>query len=644
MPEITRLPAIPLVLNDPYLSIWCAADRLTDADATHWAGERKRLLGEAAIDGAPYRFLGRGDAPAMETTALSVRATSTRAVYEAAGVRLTLAFTTPLLLDDPDTLSTPITFVDIATESLDGADHAVQVSFKVFDDICYDGLERPKLFSGAYRAGALNVGWTGQARQNVLGHSGDHITIDWGYLYLASADAVFHEADGLSVRANGGARLMIGYDDVASINYFGTPAKAYYARNGRTILDALADFDARRDALLSKCADFDDALDEMASARGGDDYRRICAAGYRHCIAAHKLIADERGDMVFLSKENDSNGCIGTVDVSYPSVPLFLKFNPEFVRAMCRPVLRFAKLPVWHYDFAPHDVGRYPQVLGQVYGVIRGGNDVKNGDVYPPYHLYPATVDAYDFHKQMPVEECGNMLVMIAAAAWADGNQDFAAPWMDTLEKWVRYLIEFGEDPGEQLCTDDFAGHLARNVNLSAKAVVGVACYARILRGAGRAEEADRFAAKAKAMAESWRARATAADGRTTLTFDGAGWSMKYNLVWDRVMELGLLPEDFYVAETDGYVARMNAYGLPLDSRRDYTKSDWILWVAAMAKPETFRALIAPVARYLRETGTRVPFSDWYDTVTGQYEHFIARSVQGGLYMPLLVKPAKAAE
>ncbi len=653
MERITRLPAIPLVLNDPYLSIWSAADRLTDVDTTHWAGERKRLLGEALIDGKAYRFLGLSDAAVMETVRLDVRATSTEAEYLAAGVRLTLTFTTPLLLNDPDTLSTPITFVDIAAESVDGAVHEVGVSFRVYDDICYDGLERPEMYSHTYAMDGLNVGWTGQTQQKVLCHSGDHITIDWGYLYVASACNVACEKDYIAVTAAGTLwektswSLMIAYDDVASINYFGTPTKAYYARNGKTIVEAIKEFAENREELLERCAEFDDLLDDLSTERGGEDFRYITSAAYRHAIAAHKLIADANGDMVFLSKENDSNGCIGTVDVSYPSIPLFLKFNPEFVRAMCRPVLHFASLPVWHYDFAPHDVGRYPQVLGQVYASVvrekaKGEDrkrDVKNGDVYPPFYLYPETEEAYDFRYQMPVEECGNMLVMIAAAAHFDGNNDFAANWMPTLEKWVRYLIEYGEDPGEQLCTDDFAGHLARNINLSAKAVVGVACYARILKAAGRDAEAAEYDAKAKEMAASWYKRAKADDGHTWLTFDGIGWSMKYNMVWDKIMGLGLLPVEFFTEETDSYVARLNTYGLPLDSRKTYTKSDWILWVAAMAKEETFAKLIAPIVKYLRETESRVAFSDWYDTVTGKYEHFIARSVQGGLFMPLILKP-----
>ena len=103
------------------------------------------------------------------------------------------------------------------------------------------------------------------------------------------------------------------------------------------------------------------------------------------------------------------------------------------------------------------------------------------------------------------------------------------------------------------------------------------------------------------------------------------------------MFDLGLMPKALYKRETESYVPRMNEYGLPLDSRADYTKSDWMMWCAAMAQDEeTRKQIIAPLAKYLRETKTRVPFSDWYDTKSGDYVAFIARSVQGGVFMPML--------
>ena len=398
----------------------------------------------------------------------------------------------------------------------------------------------------------------------------------------------------------------------------------------------MAELEEQYDCILSRCKALDEAVLAEAEEIGGSDYRLIAAAAWRHTFAAHKLIATPAGEPALLSKENDSNGCIGTVDVSYPSSPLFLRFAPRLVEALCRPVLEFASMPVWDCDFAPHDVGRYPIVNGQVYAV-RGCKDIEHsGGVFPPHYLYPAGSELYDFINQMPVEECGNMLIMLCAAAEETGDFTSIRKYRPLLDKWVQYLLDYGEDPGEQLCTDDFAGHLAHNVNLSAKAVSGVAMWGRALTAMG--EDGSALTAKAKALAESWLSRAKRDNG-TALTFDGDGWSMKYNLIWDRLLSLGLLPESFYAEETRSYLGKMNAYGLPLDSRSDYTKSDWLVWAASLApEKETFRAIIAPLARYLRETKTRVPFSDWYYTSTGDYVHFISRSVQGGMYMPFLMK------
>ena len=50
--SITRLPALPLIVNDPYFSIWCPGDKLTDCDTAHWAGAVKPLRGTIKIDGA----------------------------------------------------------------------------------------------------------------------------------------------------------------------------------------------------------------------------------------------------------------------------------------------------------------------------------------------------------------------------------------------------------------------------------------------------------------------------------------------------------------------------------------------------------------------------------------------------------------
>jgi len=645
--KITRLPSLPLITHDPFFSIWDPNFTPTGGETRHWCGSEKRILAGVEIDGKKMRIMGTGANPAMPCVAVDLTPLSTAYRYETMGVRLTMTFTSPLLPDDLDILSTPITYVRFQVEFIDGNTHKVAIHFGCNETFVYAGEKGPKFRSDDFEDDTLKYAYLGQMKQNPLSGSGDHLTIDWGYLFLASDEGDVRNNPQSIANALRfytcheepfTATLMVGYDDIASINYYGAMLPAYYARNGKTIIDAFREFHARKDEILSRCDAFDKALLKEAEELGGEDYALVICASYRQSVAAHKLVADRNGDILFISKENDSNGCAATVDVSYPSVPLFLLYCPELVRGMLRPIFKFSRMPVWIHDFAPHDAGRYPVLNGQIYGAHLRNKHYAHGDTVAPYYLYPATVDAFKLSGQMPVEECGNMILMVYSVCIADGNFDMAKENLDLLRKWSRYLTQYGEDPGEQLCTDDFAGHLKGNVNLSAKAIMGVAAYSKILEKLGEKEESVEMWKKAQEMAESWLRRADMG-GYTALTFEKVGWSQKYNLVWDKLFGWNLLPDSFYQSELASYLPHINEFGLPLDSRAAYTKSDWTMWIAAMTEDRTvFDALCAPLAHYLRERRSPVPFSDFYDTVDGVYVHFVARSVQGGTFMPLLVK------
>ena len=203
----------------------------------------------------------------------------------------------------------------------------------------------------------------------------------------------------------------------------------------------------------------------------------------------------------------------------------------------------------------------------------------------------------------------------------------------------MQYLITYGADPGEQLCTDDFAGHLAHNTNLSIKAIMGIESYSMILGQLGEVEAQDMYHKIAQDMAEDWEKRADAKDHYMLAFGEPDTWSLKYNLVWDKIFHTNLFSEKVYEKEFSWYMQKVNQYGVPLDNRADYSKSDWLCWCAAMTdNREQVGKLIYPVADYLENTKSRVPFGDWYDTVAGKYEHFIGRSVQGGIYMPIFRK------
>ena len=230
------------------------------------------------------------------------------------------------------------------------------------------------------------------------------------------------------------------------------------------------------------------------------------------------------------------------------------------------------------------------------------------------------------------------MLVMAANVAIADGDLTIIRENMDLLEMWVKYLEENGRDPENQLCTDDFAGHLAHNCNLSLKAIVGIAGLGILYGMLGDEAKKEHYIAEAKDMAKDWAMRASNGDGSYRLAFDREDtWSMKYNIVWDKLWGTGIMDKAVIASEFASYKKHVNPYGMPLDNRSTYTKSDWLVWTGTLAEERAdFEEYIAPMWEGYNRSLTRVPLTDWYFTVTAAKRGFQHRSVQGGLFLKLL--------
>lgn len=630
-----RAPSVPLITVDPYFSVWSPADRLTDKTVCHWTGKPNSMLGLVNVDGKIFRFMGVSDDAPAEQISLDIDALSTTYVFEAGMVRIKAFFLTPLLPDDPDLVSRPVSYLKLTYESVDSAKHSVGFTVSVSEEICLDKAGQSPVVASEADISGIPCMRMGNSEQNVLNRSGDDVRIDWGYFYLAakgkgasvtagktkyaSDDGKKTELTSLTASAEGEALIMFAYDDINSIIYFGKKLSSWWNRDGMTIEMAIEKAESSYDRLVKRCREFSDKLYIDACRAGGEQYAELLSLAYRQVFAAHKTACDEDGQLLFVSKECFSNGCAATVDVSYPSIPMFLHYNPEFVKGMMRPIFRFAASENWPYDFAPHDAGRYPILNGQYYGEKDGKHPME---------------------MQMPVEECGNMLIMAASVAVAQGNTSFIREHIDVLEQWAKYLIEYGQDPENQLCTDDFAGHLAHNCNLSLKAIMGLAGLSIIFRMLGAKRKAESYLKKAREMARVWLDTAKNGDGSYRLAFDREGtFSLKYNAVWDKLFGTGIFPAEAIQSELASYFRHVNPYGMPLDNRALYTKSDWIVWTATMFESDDdFRRFIEPVWRTYDRSPSRVPMNDWYDSVTSLMEHFQHRSVQGGLFIKLMEK------
>jgi len=575
---------------------------------------------------------------------IDINATQTIYQFTCGAIDLTLTFTSPLLINDPDILSKPVSYVSFKVKSNDSGAHNVQLYFGASTDLAVN-VPSQQVTVQQYKSGNLSLLKAGTVEQPVLKKKGDDLRIDWGYVFIAvplkqnatqsvsSVDFALKKftSDNIASQANitsgeslmlntmfsfGKVRsteiekfVMIGYDDLYAIQYFQQNLKGWWKlKPGTTIEKVLQQSYDDCSNVLSKC----DALNKMiyndALKAGGETYAKLCITAYRQSIAAHSLVESPQGELLFLSKENFSNGCINTVDVTYPSAPLFLAYNPQLMKGMLNGIFYYCeKSDEYTQPYAAHDLGTYPLANGQIYG------------------------------EGMPVEESGNMIILTAAIVKAEGNTDYAEKHWKTLTQWVAYLEKEGLDPANQLCTDDFAGHLARNANLSVKAIVGIACYAMLADMLKDHSTAEKYNAMAKDMAEKWQQLAGAGDHYALTYNDKNTWSQKYNLVWDKIMHLGLFPEAVYNKEIAYYLTKQNAFGLPLDSRKAYTKSDWIMWTSVLANnQQDFEKLIDPVYNYTTATPTRVPLSDWHETTDGSQVGFQARSVVGGYFIKVL--------
>ena len=655
-----RAPAAPLIAQDPYFSVWSATDKLADSFPVHWTGKVNALVSIVRVDGKPFLLMGAPaipgqSVPAMTQTDLAIRATNTVYTFADAGVEITLAFTNPNLPDDLMLLSRPATYLTWNVKATDGQKHDVKLYLDASAELCVNTTDQEVVGLRA-ETDAVDFLKLGTAAQEELVKSGDDLRVDWGYFIIAAdkgesqnviapaddvrakfaADGALTDADDANFpRAAEDAwpvvafsfdcgevgsepvakHAILAYDDGGyCMTWFGEKVRAYWRKDGETA-EGMLDLAAAQYAdVMARCADFDVQLWDRAAKLGGEKYASLCSISYPEAIAAHKLAVLPNGKSIFISKENFSGGCCGTVDVLYPGAPLFIVYSHELLKGTLNPIMEYSRNR-WPWPYAPHDLGFYPLNEGQIYG---GGEKTEE--------------------RQMPVEESANMLVLFDVVARLDGNVDYVVEYWDLLEQWAQYLLDKGFDPENQLCTDDFMGHLAHNVNLSAKAIVALACFADLCERAGKADEAKAFRKTAEEFVQQWVKLADSGD-HYRLAFDQPDtWSMKYNLVWDRLLDLNLFPKEVVAKELKYYEnVVLKPYGLPLDNRSDYAKIDWEVWTATLADDQAdFDALMKPVYDFVDATEPRVPLTDWYFASDAKMKGFRARSVIGGIFVKFL--------
>lgn len=639
-----KLPSYPIATIDPHFSIWSKADSINADDTYLWCGIRKRIEGTLTLDGEKLTFLGKNTNPAIPQTDCIITPYVSDYIFENDKVRLRFRTWTPFLFDDFSLFSLPVSYFETTLTSLDGEKHDAEISFTCFDELC-TGKKKAPVNKHTESFNCVPLIKMGLINQKPLNDSGDTFAADWGYVCLMGGK-VKALKEGISVSQSkcGMKRFdcsfILAYDDVLSINYFGEKLKGLWTESFSSIEEGMKYCLDNKKELFDRIRAQEKMIISDASGFG-KAYTNMLSAAARQVLAGHKLVRSAKDGLLYLSKECHSNGCINTVDVSYPAVPMYLIYAPELVKAMLTGIFRFADSDLWQADYAPHDIGRYPIACGQVYALANPVYLANTKRSYPGIYK-SKSFKIYTPLFQMPVEECGNMLILSWAYYTVSKDKNFLRDNYYTLSTWAKYLIDKGVVLDNQLCTDDFAGHSKKNVNLAIKGIMGIACFAEI---------SDTLQIKCDAM-ETAKAYA---DELISLCGEGEylpfsldkkdSWSLKYNLVWDELFSFNLFDKKYYKGESEKYTRELNAFGVPLDYRKTLTKTDWMLWAACLDETDRNVGLFSEkILAYLAATRDKTCFSDWIDTKEARQWGFDHRTVQAGLWMPVLKKKMKSAE
>ena len=643
---------------------------LVDGRPPHGAADDP-LDGHAASDerararstGGPFRVMGHlpADVPALTQRSVTVLPLRTIYVFEGGGVELTLTFLSPTLPHDLELVSRPASYVTFQVRATDARRARRR---RLLRRVGPDRGQRaePEGGVGARERNDRPADACASARrtQPVLAKDGDNLRIDWGHSMSpcprqsGTTTRIARDIDAPpqlrgqgraarrpTTRSRRGAmddrapvlavafalgsvgaapvrrHVIVAYDDEWAVEYLGRAGARLVAPQRRR---RAGDAPRRRGdyaRLVTASESYDAALmRDLRAAR-----RRGRSRAWRRWRSGRRWPRTSWSPMprparpLYFSKENFSNGCMGTVDVTYPSSPFFLLFCAELLAAQLRPVLEYAASPRWKFPFAPHDLGRYPKANGQVYG---GGEKTEE--------------------NQMPVEESGNMLLMLGAlatlhddvvaeqAVLADdrevgrvSREQRLRPREPAVDRRLRRAPRAQREPVDQ----GDPGHRRR-------------------RGSGRA---SRRQAGGGSPARRWRPAWPPSGTRprpTAITIASPSTA--------RDLEPEVQPGVGHSAGLSP-VPRARAAaraGLLQDGSRTPTAC------RSTAAPTTRRATGScgprpsptrrPTSRrssrrcyaFLDETPDRVPFSDWYSTTSGLKRGFQARSVVGGVFVPLL--------
>ncbi|OTA70540.1 glutaminase A [Hypoxylon sp. EC38] len=664
-----RPPAIPLAVKGPYLNSWLNVGS-DGGNGGYLAGEWPRFwtqqitgwAGFIRVDGKAYNWLGAPPgADLVDQTDFSYTSTRSTFVMNVGGkVEMNITFLSPVTPSDLRRQSLVFSYLDVAVHSLDGANHDVQLyadvsaewasgdlsaivqwDYNSADGVAYHQFERQNQQPISETNQLPNWGtwfWSTKDVDNLSWQSGADTDVRGAFInngvlpntkdtnFRAVQDSwpVFGFANDLGSVGSASVSTLysIGITQDGAINLLGegsdlTTYPSLWTSYFGSDVEAMTFFYNDYDEVSSLSTDLDNKVASDSLSAAGQNYLTLTSLSVRQTFGALQFTGTDSDPLVFL-KEISSNSDIQTVDVIFPAIPLILYTNPALLNYLLKPL--FLNQENGHYPNtnAIHDLGTFPVAKG-----------------------YPDGTD-----EPMPLEECGNMIIMVLAYAQRTGDNDYLSQHYPILKQWAGYLVDEALIPADQISTDDFAGSLANQTNLGLKGIIGLRAMSEISERTGNSDDASSYLDTATSYISQWQGFGlnTAADPpHATLSYgDEDSHGLLYNLYANSLLNFGdFVPESVYNMQSDFYPTVALEYGVPLDTRHTYTKTDWMLWCAAIANTDTQDTIIRLVAGWIDSTPTNRALTDLYDAQTGDYPgglQFTARPVVGG-HFALLALP-----
>ncbi|TDL23432.1 DUF1793-domain-containing protein [Rickenella mellea] len=664
--------SLPIALRSPYLNSWLPQGKLPSqtpsasnaAWPVFWPSTSQVVTWYIAVrvDGLAYTVLGNFAQPHQANqTAAIITPTQTTLILQAGPVSVNATFLSPIEPTDLVRQSMPFTYLYIDIASTDGQPHAVQLYSDITAEwlsgdrnmICnwaettnsdyislQTQLQNPIPFAEISDQALDTTAYLSMSKQaSSTWQIGVHVDVRGQFnrsgVLLDTQDSNFRgirdqfPVFGISVDL--GNITKTSSPNVWLLGLLRDPVVQYLNGEGSTEMRSSyfwSQYSTAQAAIsfllndFSRARDAGNAMDArilLDAQNVSSQYADIATLSARQALSAIDITLKKNSDgswntsdvKAFLKNIGGVGGLgVNAVDVLFSAFPSYLYFNADIAGYLLSPLLEFQNSKQYALQYAAHDIGA----------------------------TYPNATGNNNPHNQ-GIEQSANMLIMTLAHAQFTSDGTLIGKYYSLLRKWADYLVDNALHPGAQTTSDSLTS--ANQTNLAIKGIIGIAAMSKISEFAGDHSFATHYQNVSLNYGSEWQSLSLAADGSHLLANYGSQSSsgLMYNLYADKLLQLSVVPNTIYQAQTNSSFQSSAPYGLPLDSSTPTkSRTDWMMFAASSASDGASRdALVAQVHNFVTAGVTDAAYPVLYDPTSANFAAGPGSPAQGAMFSMLVL-------